>query len=488
MSILLIPYKLGYFSLGRLAMDKFDLIFIEEIPKYVQITNKIKVLMDENIITDGEKLPPIRELAKYLGVNKDTVINAYKKLEQEGNAVQIMGSGTYAKKKEMLRSFKKDYADTFKRLTSGKINHWIDFTGETTSSNFFPVGNLKNVLNEVLDRDGPEALIYQDVMGYENLRSSINERFWGGNQSLENILIVSGAQQGIDIISKAIINVNDNVIIEKPTYMGALTVFKWRKANIIEVPMEDNGADLEYLEKILKKRRIKCFYMMSYFQNPTGVSYSMEKKKRLLELASIYDFYIIEDDYLSELIYEEDIEYCPLKKLDNEGRVIYIKSFSKIFLPGIRMGYIMTPENLRESLQISKSNTDIATSSLMQRALDVYINKGYWIEHIEYLNKEYNKRYLVMKNLLQTKLEDLVTYIDPKGGLSFYLKIRENININSKELFYKLREKNTFITPGVMFFKNQKEGEGYFRIGFSQTDCENIQEGLNNIYEVLKGR
>lgn len=469
-------------------MDKFNLIFIEEVPKYVQIANKIKNLMDENIIMDGEKLPTIRELAKYLGVNKDTVINAYKKLEHEGNAVQIMGSGTYAKKKEILRSFKKDYADTFKRLTAGKLNHWIDFTGETTSSNFFPVGNLKNVLNEVLDRDGAEALIYQDVMGYENLRNSINERFWSGEQSLENILIVSGAQQGIDIISKAIINVNDNVIVEKPTYMGALTVFKWRKANILDVPMENDGADLEYLEKILKKRKIKCFYMMSYFQNPTGISYSMEKKKRLLELASIYDFYIIEDDYLSELIYISDINYCTLKKLDNENRVIYIKSFSKIFLPGIRMGYIMAPENLRESLQISKSNTDIATSSLMQRALDVYINKGYWIDHIEYLNQEYNKRYTVMKNLLETKLNEDVTFIDPKGGLSFYLKINETININSKELFYRLREKNTFITPGVMFFKNQKEGERYFRIGFSQTNCDNIKEGLNNIHEVLKGR
>lgn len=148
----------------------------------------------------------------------------------------------------------------------------------------------------------------------------------------------------------------------------------------------------------------------------------------------------------------------------------------------------MSPKNLRESLQVSKSNTDIATSSLMQRALDVYINKGYWIEHIEYLNEEYNKRYLVMKNLLQTTMDDIITFIDPKGGLSFYLKIRENININSKELFYKLREKNTFITPGVMFFKKQKEGERYFRIGFSQTNCDNITEGLNNIYEVLKGR
>lgn len=194
----------------------------------------------------------------------------------------------------------------------------------------------------------------------------------------DDIIVVSGAQQGIDIASKSILNINDNVIVEKPTYVGALSIFKWRKVNIFEVPIKEDGIDLKAFEKILQKNEIRCFYTMSYFQNPTGVSYSIEKKKRILDLAEIYDFYIIEDDYLSELIYESSLEYMPFKWLDKYDRVIYIKSFSKIFLPGIRLGYLVAPEVFNEVLQSSKHNTDITTSSLMQRALDMYIAKGSW--------------------------------------------------------------------------------------------------------------
>jgi len=136
--------------------------------------------------------------------------------------------------------------------------------------------------------------------------------------------------------------------------------------------MLEDGIDVTRFEKILKKNRIKCFYAMSYFQNPTGATYSLEKKLRILELAELYDFYIVEDDYLSELIYDNKL-YKSFKSLDINDRVIYIKSFSKIFLPGIRLGYMISPEKHKEYIQNSKINTDISTSSLMQRALDLHI-------------------------------------------------------------------------------------------------------------------
>ena len=131
---------------------------------------------------------------------------------------------------------------------------------------------------------------------------------------------------------------------------------------------------------------------MSYFQNPTGISYSKEKKLKILELANKYDFYIIEDDYLSELIFDENIKHEPFRVLDTNDRVIYIKSFSKIFLPGIRLGYIICPEEFRESIQNSKINTDIATSTLMQRALEMYIKEGYWIGYIDDLKNAIKNR------------------------------------------------------------------------------------------------
>jgi DNA-binding transcriptional MocR family regulator len=464
-------------------MKKYLFVLEEDVPKYIQVSRNIKKLIDSGLIADGEKLPSIRTLSELLKVNTVTVVNAYKRLQVDGYAYQKIGSGTFAKKKEFYKNFKKEYSETFKKISAGLLKTSIDFTGETTSSNFFPVEIFKDVLNEVLDRDGSDALVYQDVLGFHGLRESICSFFWDKKISEEDILVVSGAQQGIDVASKAIINVNDNVIIEKPTYSGAISVFSWRRANIFEVDMNDDGVDIEAFEKILQKNKIKTFYTMSYFQNPTGATYSLEKKLRLLELAEKYDFYIIEDDYLSELIYDHNIKYKSFKSLDNYDRVIYIKSFSKIFLPGIRMGYLIAPKKFKEAIYNSKINTDISTSSLMQRALDLYLNKGYWKEHISFLSSEYKKRYTFMCEYISKSLGDLVYFNPPGGGLNVFLKLNGELKCNSMDIFYSSQQRGVLITPGVIFYKNPKEGERSFRLGFAQTDEKMIRDGL----EIIKG-
>ncbi|MBU5590986.1 PLP-dependent aminotransferase family protein [Clostridium sp. MSJ-4] len=466
-------------------MKRFCITFVEDFPKYKQLARHIKKLIDKDLIKDGEKLPPIRVLAKYLNVNNVTIVNAYKKLQQEGYAVLKMGSGTYAKRREVIKAFKKEYSETFKRISSREMKENIDFTGETTSSDYFPLKQFKEVLNQVIDRDGAEALIYQEALGFQGLRQSINKYFWRGSLEEDDILIVSGAQQGIDIASKALINVNDNVIVERPTYSGALTVFNWRRANIFQVDMLQDGADLESFEEVVKKNKIKCFYTMSYFQNPTGATYSYEKKKFILDLAEKYNFYIIEDDYLSELIFDKNIKYESFKSMDEKDRVIYIKSFSKIFLPGIRIGYVISPRKFKEIIQNSKVNTDISTSSLMQRALDLYINKGYWEDHIKLLKDNYEDRYIFMRDYMEYKIKHKVEFHPPGGGLSFFLKIRENYNLNCRELFFKAKEKAVFITPGVIFYKNPMDGDKYFRIGYSQTDKDKIVRGIDILEQII---
>ncbi|MCR1949530.1 PLP-dependent aminotransferase family protein [Clostridium sp. DSM 100503] len=462
----------------------FKISFKDEIPKYVQIANHIKKLIDNKDISDGEKLPTIRELADILEVNNVTIVNAYKKLKSDGYAFQKVGSGTYAKRKELTSLFNREYSRIFKNMLPEELEKIIDFTGETNTEVYFPINEFKSVINKVLDRDGANALIIKEPLGYEKLRETINKSFWNNKLDLDNILIVSGAQQGIDIASKAIVNINDNVIVEKPTYGGALSVFKWRRANIFEIEIKEDGVDLDEFEEILKKNKISCFYTMSYFQNPTGISYSREKKLKLLELSKKYDFYIIEDDYLSELIYDNNIIHEPLKKLDKYERVIYIKSFSKIFLPGIRLGYMVTPASFNEIIQSSKINTDITTSSLMQRALELYISEGFRKEHIAYQCREYKKKYKLIKSLIEDELLDKVTYIDPKGGLYFYIKLKDK-SITSKELFYKLKRRNVFITPGVIFYRDSKNGDYFFRIGFSQVSKDKIIKGIGLIKEEL---
>lgn len=467
-------------------MEKLFLNFNDEDPKYIQISKHIERLINEKKIKDGEKLPSIRALSKMLKVNTITIVNAYKFLEQKGYAVQKMGSGTYAKEREESKKFLKKYSKAYRKVSEGSLKDYIDFSGETNCNEFFPVKTFKNVLNKVLDRDGANAFGYQSALGYDGLRKSINNYFWNKKIDSENIIIVSGAQQGIDVISKAMINVNDNVVIEKPTYSGALNVFKWRRANIFDIDMLEDGIDVEALKKVLKKNKIKCFYTMSYFQNPTGSTYTIEKKKEILNLAQENDFYILEDDYLSELIFDDNVKYESFKSLDVNDRVIYVKSFSKIFLPGIRMGYLIPPYKFSDKIQSSKINTDITTSSLMQRALDLYIKEGYWKEHMKKLNKAYKDRYKFLDKKLKKILKDKVEYKRPKGGLHFYLKISDKIKMNCIELFNKCKENQVLITPGVLFYKNPKQGEKYFRIGFSQVSFEEIEKGLNIIDKLLQ--
>lgn len=468
-------------------MHKYEIEFNTEIPKYIQVAKHIKKMIDENKVYDGERLPAIRKLSKILLINEVTIVSAYKKLEAEGYAYQKMGSGTFAKRRDTNIKFKNEYSNTLKKISGEDLKSYVDFTGEITSSEFFPVTVFKDVLNEVLDRDGAEAFAYKESLGYEGLRNSISSFFWNSKVSTEDILILSGAQQGIDIVSKSIINIHDNVVVEKPTYGGALTVFKWRRANIFEVDILEDGIDLLQLEEILKKNKVKCFYAMSYFQNPTGATYSLEKKLRILELAQLYDFYIVEDDYLSELIYDQK-KYRSFKSLDINDRVIYIKSFSKIFLPGIRLGYMISPEKYKEHIQNSKINSDISTSSLMQRALDLYINKDLWKQHINYLNMAYKDKYEFMINCIKKYLGKKVSYYTPGGGINFYFKIADKIKINSMDLFYMCKNRKVLITPGVLFYKNAEQGNNYFRLCYSEIKKSEIEEGIKIISELLIGK
>lgn len=465
-------------------MDKYKIDFKNiETSKYENIAQHIKKLIDKDIIKDGEKLLSIRKLADFLKVNNTTIVNSYKKLKEEGYASQKIGSGTYAKRKEISVNINKEYGKVVRKININGLENYIDFSGEAACSDVFPIESFKKVINTVLDRDGTKALVYQEALGYDGLRNSINKYFWNDKIDIDNILVVSGAQQGIDIISKSIININDNVIIERPTYGGAIAVFKWRRANILEVPMEKDGMNLDYLESLVKKNKVKVVYVMSYFQNPTGVTYSLQNKQRLLNMAEIYDFYIIEDDYLSELIYNND-EYISFKSMDRNDRVIYIKSFSKMFLPGIRLGYMITPNKFREVIQRSKINTDIATSSLMQRVLDIYIRKDVWKGYIEKLNRIYKNRYLFIRD----NIKELQKYLDihiPTGGLHMYAEIK-NSNINCIELFKALKEEGVLITPGIIFYKKPEHGMKYFRISFSETDIGDIKKGFIIIEKILK--
>jgi 2-aminoadipate transaminase len=375
-------YKVSVLIMERRNDPMIDIVKLDkesDHPLYLQLYNQLQEMIEKRQVLPDSKLPPIRKLATKLGVNNVTIVNAYKLLEYNGLVYSKVGSGTYVADLTSKAIIRKDNAMESARIEEmgsmdrGQIEigqNTINFASATPTPELFPVNDFKNVLNEVLDRDKGFAFGYQESQGFYPLRESIASYLSIPKSKLasEDIQIISGAQQGIDILAKVLLNYGDYLIVESPTYTGAIAAFRSRGANIIEVPMENDGINLEILEDKIKKYKPKFIYCMPNFQNPTGYCYSYAKKRALLELVNRYDVLIIEDDYLTELNYGKR-ELTPLKLMDRYDKVAYIKSFSKIFMPGLRLAFLSVPQELYSDVLAAKHISDISTSAIAAKNL-----------------------------------------------------------------------------------------------------------------------
>lgn len=467
-------------------MDKIILNKDLDKPLYVQLYDKIRYFIENDRLSD-DKLPSIRKLSKELGVNNVTVINAYKLLEQEGYVYSIEGSGTYIKR---LVSEEIPYTEdgNMELMLSGILpisKRSINFASVSPTPDLFPIEEFKQALVEVLDRDGGLAFLYPEINGYGPLRESISKFLienYNTNVNMDQILITSGGQQGLDLIAKTMINQGDVVFVENPTYSAAFAAFKSRGAKIIGIPMIEDGMDLEALKNHLKRQRPKFIYIMTNYQSPTTFSYSEEKKRELLQLANEYDFYIIEDDFLTDLYFDGHIK-SPLISLDKLDRIIYIKSFSKVFMPGVRIGFVSLPNRLLKGIIKAKHTTDISSSGYLQRAFDLYLRKGFWRKHIDKIRKVYSEKYNIMVKELERLKRFNIEYTRPKGGLSLWLKLPEDID--ALEFYNECSENNLSLVPGKVFFIDNSIYNNYIRLSFGAVDNEEIIEGIKIIENIL---
>ncbi|UYO99447.1 PLP-dependent aminotransferase family protein [Oceanotoga sp. DSM 15011] len=452
---------------------------------YLQVYESIKKDILTRKIVANTKLPPIRKIASDLKLNPSTIVKAYNLLEEEKLVYKKLGSGSYVAYLDDEMNDSEDYNDLKinERLNSGQINieNNINFASATPSANLFPVEDFKSVLIKVLDRDGGDAFTYQQTQGYYPLRKCISEKLREDciATNPEKIQIVSGAQQAIDLISRILLNEKDTVVVEEPTYSGAIASFNNRNTNIKSFPIQKDGIDLSEFEKFLNKNNIKLFYTMPTFQNPTGILWSEEKKQKLLELSYKYDFYILEDDCLSELYYDK-IKLKSLKSMDKNGKVIYIKSYSKIFMPGLRLGFIILPEDLFNPFVSFKYSSDISSPGLNQRAFEMYLKEGYWAKHIEKMRVLYKKRFEKMYNKIK-EIKEFEIFEVPMGGLYFWIKINDNF----ENLFLKASKRGVSILPGKVF---SPEGniKNFYRLSFADADEQKIEKGMNIIKSIIQ--
>jgi len=453
-------------------------------PLYLQLYRKLKEKIVDELSADT-KLPPIRKLSDMLGINPATVVKAYDMLAQDNLIYKKVGSGSFVAPAAVSAGFKEDKNDSMLNHGQIKLDKSINFASATPSTDLFPVDDFKYAINHVLDRDQGEAFTYQKSQGFLPLRKYIQDYLKSKSiyNNLKEIQIVSGAQQAIDIIAKILLDYGDKVVVEKATYFGALQAFASRKAEIKSIEIKRDGLDLDELEDYLKKNKIKLFFTMQNFQNPTGVNWSREKQQHLLELAEKYNFFIVEDDLLSDLYYTENAPSI-LKQLDKNERVIYIKSFSKVFMPGLRLALIVLPQKLLPEMLETKYATDISSAGLTQRAFDYYLREGFFEKHISLKRNLFKKRFEVMSEEIDKKLpEEIESFIKPEGGLYFWLKLPQGKD--SSKLYEQAAEKGVVFSPGYLFTASSAKSE-YFRLSFAAVDEKEIKKGMDILSEVVR--
>lgn len=460
-------------------------------PLYIQVSDCVKRLLEEGVIEVEDKLPPIRALANHLSVNNVTIVNAYQLLSDENVTYKVRGSGSYiAPKSEELIAQISEFDNAENQVYQMKDaqmivhDYTINFATATPKANLFPVTDFKKAINYVLDRDLGEAFGYQEAKGYLSLRQSISDYLLHQNihSNSEKIQIISGAQQGLDIVAKSVLNYNDVVLVEAPTYSGAIASFRSRGVKIVQIPMLVDGVNMNKLEEIIKRYKPKMMYTMVNCQNPTGYTYSHKKKEELLVLAQKYNMYILEDDYVGELIYTKQ-NMMSLKSMDRNDHVIYIKSFSKILMPGLRLGFMIVPDILNQSVLSAKQATDISTSGLIQRAFDVYLRNGQWEKQLNQMKKIYYKRYQKMIEVLNKYLPRSVNYYVPKGGILFWIELPKNMD---SRLFYDLmKNKEIAIVPGDMFYYMDRKSNA-IRLSIAAVQEDEIEKGIVLLCNYLK--
>ena len=461
-------------------------------PRYKVLADAIEHTLEEDNGTK-EKLPPIRKLSAKLGVSNSTVVAAYRLLEKKGIAYSKPGSGTYILPKIVAPQQNNKFGALFQdyeneKLKRGKLdcdNTVIDLAGNSPMAETVPVADFKKALDTVLDKEGGYAFSYLESEGYLPLRqilSRFSQTQYGIQCCSEDILITSGTQQALDLIAKAILNPGDTVLAEMPSYIGMRLAFTMNNARLLGVPVEHDGINLDITEYYAKQYHPRLLYTMPVYQTPTGVCMSEEKREHLLALAEKYNFYIVEDDLFSDLNLRGK-RLRPLKSNDNVGRVLYVRSFSKLLMPGIRTGYIIIPHTLFEKLAATKYASDISGSSLIQRALTVYFQNDCWNGNLQKLIAACRERLQTALRVVSKWKQFGVTVENIRGGFGLWLTLPKGIT--DQKIYYLCQKQKVLLVPGSSFyFSPMVDSEQHLRISF--TASNQFEKGLHIAEECIK--
>lgn len=375
----------------------------------------------------------------------------------------------------------------------------ISFAGGLPAPDVFPIARFKEACAKVLESNARLALQYGATEGYEPLREMIARHTsrYGIKAQVDNVLITSGSQQALDLIGKLLINSGDRVLVEAPTYLGALQAFNVYGAEYVSVPSDDDGMRTDLLERYLRYGP-KFMYVLPNFQNPAGTTLSEGRRHELVLVADKYGIPIVEDDPYGQLRYEGE-HLSPLVVLDRAnlrrdngysiGNVIYLSTFSKTLAPGIRLGWIVAPPDVISKLVQLKQGADLHTSTFGQIVSYEVAKDGFLDEHVKLIRKVYKERRDVMLEALAEFFPPEVTWTHPQGGLFLWACLPEGMN--GQKLFQAALTENVAFVPGDSFYARNgqaEEGNRHLRLNFSYVRPEQIREGIRRLSVAVKSQ
>ncbi|CCO23894.1 PLP-dependent aminotransferase family protein [Maridesulfovibrio hydrothermalis] len=361
----------------------------------------------------------------------------------------------------------------------------ISFAGGLPNPELFPVADLKAAAVDVMQEAGPQSMQYSTTEGFEPLRQYIADRYKkvkGIDVSADEILITSGSQQCLDLLGKVFLNSGDNVLIERPGYLGAIQSFSMFQSNFLTVGLEEDGPDLTELEKLLNENESKIFYAVTNFQNPSGLTYSPEKRQGVADLLRGRDILFVEDDPYGELRFMGE-SYQPVVRGYLKENGILLGSFSKVAAPGFRLGWMVCSGEMRDKMIIAKQASDLHTSTFAQRVIHRYVTDNSLDEHIEKIRARYGSQRDVMVKAIEAHFPEEVKVTRPEGGMFLWATLPESMS--SMDLFDEAIKNKVAFVPGRPFYVDGS-GENTFRLNFSNADEASIEEGIKRLGDGIK--
>jgi len=466
---------------------------------YRQISDHIRLEVADGRLEAGDRLPPIRDLARDLGVNRDTVALAYEELVHAGVAVSTVGRGTFVAPARASdtpggEAFQPALSSLTERLLDferarprfGSTSHAVPMHSLIPDQSLYPADEFRRVLNRVLKRSGPELLLYGGPQGHLGLRETLAERFQrdGIDIDANGILLCHGASQGISLGLRLFALTGDVVALEEPTYNNALAAVHGLGLKIAPVPMREDGPDLAVLDRVLAQPEVKVFYTIPTFHNPLGTTTSVEHRRRLLEIAARHRKPVIEDGYETDLRFSGRA-VPSLAALDRTGLVLHLFSFSKSLFPGARVGAITAGGRLIEALLALKQATDLSDALPLQAALAEFAASGAYDRHLGRLRRVLRARCTALLDALAAEMPRGTRWTRPDGGLQLWIELPKGVDTH--DLSSDAAVAGVFFAPGSQFNHDGRASNG-LRLTFAMAEPDALRAGVTALARVVAER